>query len=646
MTADKQVFEFSGFRLDANQRLLFDAEGEPLALTSRAFDTLLFMIEHPGELLDRETMMRSIWPGTIVEENNLSQCIVALRRTLGESPEDHKFIVTVPGRGYRFVAPVKLISGDTEGTPTDAGAALAPETGAIFGASRFVFVAAVLAIVALLGASLTLWQRARAPATGASMPSIAVLPFADMSPNKDQEYFADGLSEELSNRLAHLSGLRVIGRTSSFAFKGKNEDLRKIGEILGVDRILEGSVRKSGDRVRVTAQLIDTADGSHIWSQTYERTLSDIFAIQDDIAKEVTRSLQISIGALDLDKGGTKNFEAYDAYLAGNAQQYQSGANNVLMGISDLERAVQIDPKFVQAWSALYNLYRQAALTFGAQAEEWLTNMAQVGDRVLALAPGSPTANLVLADRAFFAGEFTEAGRLLRSIGDLPYNLSQQGHLEYCLFLFGMGRALDSVDCHKQMVQTDPLSVIASMNLQAGYEVIGSFDHAKAENRRALSFASDTFFLNGTALTWALSSGDPDEVKRVLRSTLGNAPSEQSLDAVMVRLIDMPDVARRELRRRIDNRKASKNILGLGILAQWAAYFGDPQLALEALRKSQRQPDLYSLWTMWRPLFKNVRRLPGFKQLVRDEGLVDYWRESGNWGDFCRPVGDDDFECS
>ena len=115
MTADKQVFEFSGFRLDANQRLLFDAEGEPLALTSRAFDTLLFMIEHPGELLDRETMMRSIWPGTIVEENNLSQCIVALRRTLGESPEDHKFIVTVPGRGYRFVAPVRALDESPSG---------------------------------------------------------------------------------------------------------------------------------------------------------------------------------------------------------------------------------------------------------------------------------------------------------------------------------------------------------------------------------------------------------------------------------------------------------------------------------------------------------------------------------------------------
>lgn len=481
-----------------------------------------------------------------------------------------------------------------------------------------------------------------AGAVNTAEASIAVLPFQDFSPDHDQEYFADGLSEELLNQLAHLRGLRVIGRTSSFAFKGTNEDLRDIGEQLGVNHILEGSVRKAGNELRITAQLINPADGSHLWSQTYDRTLDDVFAVQEEISRTVASALSISIGALSLDEGGTRNFEAYDAYLSGHAQEYQSGGNNVVMGIADLERAVALDPAFIQAWASLYNLYRQAALTFGTEASEWRAKMTTAGDRLNVLAPDSPAANLVIADRAFFDGDFARAGTLLRAIGDLPLNLNQQGHLEECLFLFGMGRANDSVSCHKRMLQTDPLSVIASMNLQAGYEITGDLNGARAEYERAVAFASDPSFLVSVPFVWAMESGDPDVVRQAARSLPG--PNE------MVSLIDTPDAARRELRRRLDDPDSASDTVGLGVIALWAAYFDDPELALAALQESQRQPDLYSLWTMWRPIFKDVRRLPAFRQFVQDTGIADYWRASGNWGDFCHPIssvtGDEyDFEC-
>jgi TolB-like protein len=146
-------------------------------------------------------------------------------------------------------------------------------------------------------------------------PSIAILPFVNMSSDREQEYFSDGLSEELLNELAQVPHLRVIGRTSSFAFKGKNEDLRTIGETLGVNHILEGSVRKSGDRLRITAQLINPVDGSHLWSGTYERMVGDVFEIQEDIARTVASALRMSIEATNLQEGGTHNLEAYDAFL-------------------------------------------------------------------------------------------------------------------------------------------------------------------------------------------------------------------------------------------------------------------------------------------------------------------------------------------
>ena len=153
---------------------------------------------------------------------------------------------------------------------------------------------------------------------GAPLQSVAVLPFADMSPDKDQEYFADGVSEEVLNQLSRIRDLFVVGRTSSFSFKGRNEDLRVIGDKLGVSHLLEGSVRKAGDRVRVSAQLIKAADGYHLWSQTYDRTLEDIFAVQDDISNAVAQALQVSLGLGEFGRPGwTRNAAAYEEYLRG-----------------------------------------------------------------------------------------------------------------------------------------------------------------------------------------------------------------------------------------------------------------------------------------------------------------------------------------
>ena len=533
-----------------------------------------------------------------------------------------------------------------DGLKRDTGPSDAPAPSHGFGRKwDFVIIAGLV-----VGLGYFVWQRQlSAPpqpleAARAAEASIAVLPFADLSPDKDQEYFSDGLSEELLNQLAHVRGLRVIGRTSSFAFKGKNEDLREIGKALGVNHILEGSVRKAGDRVRITAQLIDPADGSHLWSQTYDRTLSDIFAVQEEIARTVASALSISIGALDLEEGGTKNFEAYDAYLSGHAQQFRTGTGDILKGISDLERAVEIDPKFTLAWQGLIDLYRVAAITRPGATDEWRAKMAQAGDQVIALAPDSPTAKLVLADRALSASNFVEADRLLSSIKDLPPNIGYEGHLWNCLFLMSMGRAKESISCNTRMVQTEPVALNPSLNLQGAYEMAGDFDREKAEHKRALGFASDDPYLRATTLMMAFAFGDRDEVKQALQALPGDEPPTP-FSTTIARLIDTPDAARSELRRRFDDPKSYDDVGGLNILAIWAAYFEDPKLSLEAWRKYQRQLDIYSLWTVWRPIFKDMRRLPGFKQFVRDIGLVDYWRESGNWSDFCHPLGNDDFEC-
>jgi TolB-like protein len=232
------MYEFGGFRLDPIKRTLHSkASGKPTPLSPRVFDTLLYLVEHRGEVLEKATLLKAIWPKVVVEENSLNQSISTLRRVLGESPGEHRFIVTVPGRGYRFVADVQSL--DTVSN------------------------APVASI----------------PARGSRMPaSVAVLPFANLTREPDKEYFGDGMAEELIHMLSRLPGLSVPARTSSFAYKGRNTDVRQIAGDLGVATVLEGAVRSAGERIRVTAQLVDGRTGFHLWSQSFRSQVRRSFS--------------------------------------------------------------------------------------------------------------------------------------------------------------------------------------------------------------------------------------------------------------------------------------------------------------------------------------------------------------------------------
>jgi adenylate cyclase len=190
--------------------------------------------------------------------------------------------------------------------------------------------------------------------------SLAVLPFVDMSPEHNQEYFSDGLSEELLNQLAQIKELRVTGRTSSFSFKGRNEDLRAIGEKLGVANLLEGSVRKEGNHLRITAQLINAKDGTHLWSQTFDRELTGVFAVQEEIAMAVSGALSITldVGEMSREKGGTTNVEAYDKYLRARKLYLESGPKETVQAAQTFRDALVLDPNFGRGWLGLYDALR------------------------------------------------------------------------------------------------------------------------------------------------------------------------------------------------------------------------------------------------------------------------------------------------
>ena len=473
-----------------------------------------------------------------------------------------------------------------------------------------------------------------------SGPSIAVLPFVNMSSDRDQEYFSDGLSEELLNELANVPNLRVIGRTSSFAFKGKNEDLRSIGETLGVNHILEGSVRKSPDGLRIVAQLINPGDGSHLWSGTYDRKLGDVFEIQEDIARTVAAALRISIEATNLRAGGTRNVEAYDEFLrTGSALTLQP-----MMALPHLERAVELDPQFTQAWAALAEASALAHAQAGAQDAdaELLQKARSAQDHVLALAPKSAAAMAILSEREIAAGNLLASERYFKAARSALTGFNSGSDVTYGFFLMGVGRYRDALPLLEAAHQADPINATIWTSRQINFIALGKFAQADESSRRALTTLGKEV-VDFPAMLQAMSLRDSVALRKAVA---GMDPPPTDINLVMATLSDNAPAALAELRRRsVDPNMAS----GLTILAQWAAYFGDPELSLQLARRAPRE-DFWSreglTFALWLPFEKNVRRLPGFKDVMRELHLPEYWRASGNWGDFCHPIGTNDFECN
>jgi len=357
VTAPSSDYRFGRFELQpAAQQLLVD--GEPATLGPRAFALLVALAERAGQLVSKAELLDLVWPGLVVEENNLQVQVSALRKILGADA-----IATVPGRGYRFTLQVE---------PAGASPAVAvpPKS---------------------------------SPLSAADLPSVAVLPFVNMSDDATNEYFADGLSEELLNVLSKIRGLRVVSRTSAFTFKGMKADIPTVAQKLNVANILEGSVRKVGTRVRVTVQLVHAATDSHLWSETYDRELEDIFAVQDDIAQSVVKEIRadlmggqatapasaagVTAEVQAAVRGRSTNAEAYRLYLQGRFFLNCDNEEDLKKAIDFFGRAVALDPEYAEAWASLSFCYLHQGANAWAPFVEGGERAREAARRALAAGP-------------------------------------------------------------------------------------------------------------------------------------------------------------------------------------------------------------------------------------------------------------------
>ena len=500
-------------------------------------------------------------------------------------------------------------------------------------------------------------EQPASPGAHDARPSLAVLPFVDLSQAKDQEYLGDGLAEEILNHLAQVPALRLVGRTSSFSFKGKDDDLRTIGSKLGVAHLLEGSVRKSGDRIRITAQLVAASDSSQLWSKTYDRNLTDVFAVQDEIARDVAQALSVKLDAVKLNtaQGGTTNVDAYDRYLRWRQLFFSEywDEEHDRQRVRLAREAVALDPGFVLGWDALAeSLNALANEVDGEQAERLREEAAQVRARIAGLAPDHW---IVKRDRAYALwreGKWAEAIALTREImegGPMSYERAYP----YTELIFSVGYLDETVAVVEQLKAIEPLAMFISRDLQYDYTAARRIDDAEAEYQRSLSLdGNDT---EPTGLAFHRMLARPDADPKVLRDLHGRLA--KTLDWPF--LLDLGGVLNDREAMLAILREAAKdpayggNRSAIVFQMETADALGDADLAVDALRRyleSSKGFDDGSMhhrtyWQFWTAPHSGLRAHPEFKRLLIQTGVADYWRQSGRWGDGCKPIGADDFQC-
>jgi TolB-like protein len=361
---------FGGFRFDRRRGILFrrDKRGVfvPIALGSRALGILGVLVDRPGELVSRAEILSTVWPETIVEDSNLDVQIAVLRRVLDEGQTERSCIATIRGRGYRFTTPVTGIETDASTRPSES-LPLPPDK-----------------------------------------PSIAVLPFANLSGDPEQEYFVDGMVEEIITALSRIRWLFVIARNSSFTYKGQAVDVKRIGRELGVRYVLEGAVRKAGSRVRISAQLIDATSGAHLWADRFDGSLADVFDLQDKVATTVAGVIEPALQAAEtarLADRPTSDLTAYDLYLRAY-EMYFASAQLIPEALRLLEQAIERDPQYAPAlaWAAVCCL-RLDADGSSADPERDSRKSVTFARRALQAAPNDPAVLVNAALALSYYGE-------------------------------------------------------------------------------------------------------------------------------------------------------------------------------------------------------------------------------------------------
>ena len=503
-------YEFGPLRLNVQERLL-EKNDELVSLTPKVFETLLVLVEHRGHVLAKDELMHKLWPDTFVEESSLTQNISLLRRALDQAPGARQYIETIPKRGYRFVADVRQFSVDTHETTTQQSistqvmiaaqieeevteppAALAQRSANL--ESKYRIIAAAAAIVLLVGLSVAyLRYRSRAVPNRVAPASIAILPFKTIGNTGQTEILGLGMADALIIRLSHLNQTTILPTSSVSRYTNREKDAVAIGQDLGVEAVLDGTVQREGDQVRITAQLIRLSDKKSIWTAKFDQNYRDLFVLQDTISEQLAASLIPQLSAHENDhtaKTKPTNQEAYEAYLTGLYFWNQRTRESLTKSLEYFEQATQKDPNYALAHALLGDVY------FLSYADGY--DLVTPND---ALVKANASINKALQlDEGLAEAHVTKAGlmRMDPEGADREYRRALElnpnqgiGHMRYAQFLFNQRKLEEAVAHARRAVELDPTSPVT--HISYGFMLSMSRDNegAAAQYVKALELQPD-----------------------------------------------------------------------------------------------------------------------------------------------------------
>jgi len=577
MRTDHDVYQFGDFELDAGEHRLLQKSRE-VALRPKAFDVLRYLVEHHGHTVGKNELLGAVWSGTYVSDAVLTHCIAEVRQALQDDARAPRYLKTLPKVGYCFAADVRR---------TPAGAGTRPFTGALPDQS--------------------------------SASVIAVLPFADLNRDEANEIFSDGLTEELINALTRVEGLQVVARTSVFRFKGKTGDARAVAAQLGAHTILEGSVRRADGRLRITAQLIDAADGCHLWSQHYDRRIKEVFELQDEIARSIAEALRLRLASSTITQPYGTDLDTYTLYLEGRHHWRKRTPAGFLKAVECFERALVRDARLAPAWAGLADSYSWMGIFAGMPAEEAARKSRSAALRALEIDSDLAEAHTSLGHiTAVFDYDWAVAEtHFRRALASNPNHAN--AHLLYAASVLGpTGRIEEALVHQLRAWELDPLSAIMAGAVATQSMMMRQYDDAISMCRRALEL--------DPAYPWAyrvlgeacLLKGLHGEAENALSRTDAPLLVGGFLGYCLARTGREPQARQLLLRlEEMNNPMLAYQIavLHLGL--------GEDDLALDWLHKACEAHSMGIYWLKIEPIWDTLRPGPRFTELLRQLRLAD-----------------------
>lgn len=638
-------------------------DGETIRLQPQPVKVLALLIANAGQLVTREEIQRAVWESeTFVDfEHGLNFCIKQIRAALGDSAQSPRFIETLPRRGYRFIAPVERISSENQpstevadslasgeassqsakpeaspltkeaeppvipiATPVSASPVATPVLVSLRRKGAVIAVAILLIVAGYFG-----WQRfARRASPVKSKVMLAVLPFENLSRDPEQDYFSDGLTEEMIAQLGQLQPekLGVIARTSAMIYKRGGKDVRQIGSELNVDYILEGSVRREGDRARITAQLIQVSDQTHLWSESYERNQQDALAIQSDVARNIARALALEL--LPSEKNKTSSVaaptEAHDAYLKGRYLWNKGRPDDIGKSVIQFERAIEIAPDYALAHAGLSDSYIQLGMRHRVHPMEAYPKAKAAALQALELDDTLSEAHTSLGTIRFrFDWDWAGAEREFKRAIELNPSYGRAHH-DYAWFLVAMQRFDEAVAEIRRAQELDPLSPLANSDVGWVYLRARRYDDAIEQIRRTLELEPDFATAEGCLERAFTMKGQHREALDLARKTMiraGAGPDElAALDRADAKQ-GMRNFEQWKLKRK--NEAAKKSSVSPYNFAQSYAALDDRDAAFDFLERAITERDSEIASVMVDPAFDNLRSDARYAAILRRMRLRD-----------------------